>query len=238
MSVDPATAAANAAAMAATAAVQALSEVLQPAALPQHRLSLPAFWTQDLAVWFQHAEAEFTLARLPANSYVCYVHVIRARSSEVLTAVRDLTRDITAATPQPYLLLKDALLSRFTASPLQQCFRILDMPPLGDRRPSALFAELQSLLPRDANVLFNAIFLHCLPERMRLALVNKCELLPVDLAAASDLLQHSNAASIVAAQPTASSAPVNAVYTPPRRPQSCSPPPSNLTSSPFPHPTL
>jgi hypothetical protein len=100
MSVDPATAAANAAAMAATAAVQALSELLQPAALPQHRLSLPAFWTQDPAVWFQHAEAEFTLARLPANSYVCYVHVISALSSEVLTAVRDLTRDITAATPK------------------------------------------------------------------------------------------------------------------------------------------
>jgi hypothetical protein len=113
MSVDPATAATNDAAIAATAAVQALLEVLQPAALPQHRLSLPTFWTQDLAGWFQHAEAEFTLARLPANSFVCYVHVIRALSSEFLTAVRDLTRDITATTPQPYLLLKDALLSHY-----------------------------------------------------------------------------------------------------------------------------
>ncbi len=98
------------------------------------------------------------MARLSANLYDSYVHVIRALSSEVLTTVRNLMRDITAATLQSYLLIKDALLSWFTASPLQQCFRILDMPPLGDRRPSALFAEMQSLLPRDANVLFNPCF--------------------------------------------------------------------------------
>jgi hypothetical protein len=108
----------------------------------------------DPAGWFQHAEAEFTLARLPANSYICYVHVIRALPSKVLAAVRDLTRVVTATTPDPYLLIKDALLARITASLLQRCFRILDMAPLGDRRPSALFAEMHSLLPQDANVLF------------------------------------------------------------------------------------
>ncbi len=84
--------------------------------------------------------------------------------SKVLTAVRDLTRDFTAATPEPYLLIKDALLSRFTSLPLQMCFKLLGLPPLGDRRPSALFTEMQSLLPRDANVLFNAMFLRRLPE--------------------------------------------------------------------------
>jgi hypothetical protein len=151
--------------------------------------------------WFQHAEAEFTLAHLPANSYVCYVHVIRALSSEVLTAVRDLTRDITASTPEPYLLMKDPLLSRFTTSPLQQCFRLLDMPPLGDRYPSVLFAEMQSLLPRDANILFNAIFLRRLPESIRLALVDKGEILPGELAAAADLLQNSAATLAASVNP-------------------------------------
>ncbi len=73
---------------------------------------------------------------------------------------------------------------------LQQCFCLLDLPPLGDRRPSALFAEMQSLLPRDANILFNALFVRRLPDFMRIALTDRGELLPGDLAAAADLLQH------------------------------------------------
>jgi hypothetical protein len=123
-----------------------------------HKLSLHTFWMEDLAGWFQHEEVELTLALLPANSYVCYVHVIHALPSEVLTAVRDLMRDITAATRESYLQLKEALLSRFTVSLLQQCFRLLDLPPLWDHRPSALFAEMQALLPRDANILFDTLF--------------------------------------------------------------------------------
>ncbi len=179
---------AAAAAAAASAAVQALSEALQPAVFQRHKLTLPPFWTQDPVGWFLHAEAEFALAHVPSNSYICYMHVVRALPSEVLTAVRDLTRDATAATPEPYLLIKDALLSRFTSSPLQMCFKLLDLPPLGDRRPSALFAEMQSLLPRDANV-FNTMFLRRLPEAMRTALADRGEVLPGELAAAADLLQ-------------------------------------------------
>jgi hypothetical protein len=229
MSADPASVAANAAVAAATAAVQALSSHL-PSASQQHKLALPSFWLDDPAGWFQHAEAEFTFARLPAHSYICYVHVIRALPSEVLAAVRDLARVVTAATPDPYLLIKDALLTRFTASPLQRCFRILDMAPLGDRRPSALFAEMHSLLPQDANVLFNAIYLRCLPDSMRAALADRGELLPGDLAAATDLLHHTSrlsAATIAAATPLPPSPPpplsVSAVQNTGRRFQSRSP---------------
>lgn len=192
---------AAAAAAAASAAVQALSEALQPAVFQHHKLTLPPFWTQDPVGWFLHAEAEFALARVPANSYVCYMHVVRALPSEVLTAVRDLTRDVTAATPEPYLLIKDTLLSRFTSSPLQMCFKLLDLPPLGDRRPSALFAEMQSLLPRDANVLFNAMFLRRLPEAMRTALADRGEVLPGELAAAADLLLHTAPLPVAALAP-------------------------------------
>jgi hypothetical protein len=137
---------------------------------------------------------------------------------------------VTAATPEPYLLLKEALLTRFSASPLQRCFRILDMGPLGDRRPSALFAEMHSLLPQDANVLFNAIYLRCLPDYMRAALADRGELLPGDLAVAADLLHHStrpSAATIAAATPLPSSPSpslsVAAVSAPTRRFQSRSP---------------
>jgi hypothetical protein len=72
--MDPAASAAAAAA--ATAAVQALTpKALRPVSLQQHTVTLPGFWQEDPVGWFQHAEAEFLLARIPANSYVCYVHV-------------------------------------------------------------------------------------------------------------------------------------------------------------------
>jgi hypothetical protein len=171
--MDP-TAAATIAA--ATAAVQALSEALQPGTLQHHKVSLPSFWTEDPIGWFHHAEAEFLLARIPANSYICYMHIVRALSSDALTAVRDLIRDVTAATPDPYTLIKEALLARFTPSPLQMCFRLLDMPPLGDRRPSALFSDMQALLPRDANILFNVLYLRRLPESMHSALTDRGDL--------------------------------------------------------------
>jgi hypothetical protein len=111
--------------------VQALSEVLQPASMSTHKLSLPAFWVEDLAGWFQHAEAEFTLARLLAHSYVCYVHVICALSSDVLTAVRDLTRDIISSTLS--LATTDASDSHVGA--------VLQQRSRGSWRPLAFFSH-------------------------------------------------------------------------------------------------
>jgi hypothetical protein len=226
MSVDPAATATatNAAAEAATAAVQALSKVLQPAAMSHHKLSLPTFGVEDPAGWFQQPEAEFTLTRLPA------IPMCATSMSSVLFHLkcsplsRDLTRDIMGATPEPYLQLKEALLSRFTVLPLQQCFHLLDLLPLGDRRPSALFAEMQALLPRDANILFNALFLRRLPDFMHVALTDHGELLPGDLAAAADLLQHSAPTWANSVSPPLPPAAVHAVQPPFCRRQSRSPP--------------
>jgi hypothetical protein len=104
---------------ATTAVVQVLSEALQPGSLRQHKVSLPNFRMEDPVGWFPHAEAEFLPARIPANSYVCSMHVVHALPSEALTTVCDLTLDVTTATPDQYNLIKDVLLARFTPSPLQ-----------------------------------------------------------------------------------------------------------------------
>jgi hypothetical protein len=129
------------------------------------------------------------------------------------------------------------------------------MGPLGDRRPSALFAEMHSLLPQDANVLFNAIYLRCLPESMRAALADRGELLPGDLTAAADLLHQSarpSAATIAAAVPLPPSphpsVSAATVYTPSHRFQSrspnrrrrfspqCRPPTPHRSRNPLPRP--
>jgi hypothetical protein len=49
---------------------------------------------------------------------------------------------------------------------------------------------MQALLPTDANILFNAHYLHRLPESMQNALAGKGELPPHELAKAPPLLPH------------------------------------------------
>jgi hypothetical protein len=116
--------------------VQALTAALQQHTLQpalQTKVTLPQFWSHDPAAWFQHIEAEFIIARVPLTSYLCYLHVICALPADVVTAVRDVTSNITAESVNAYDVVKQALLKRFTSSALQRCFQLLDTPPLGDR---------------------------------------------------------------------------------------------------------
>jgi hypothetical protein len=79
---------------------------------------------------------------------------------------------------------------------------MLDMPALGDRRPSALYAEMTAQLHQEANYLINAIFLRKLPAYMRAQLSSQAHLHPRELAAAADLLvdcDPSAAASVTSA---------------------------------------
>jgi hypothetical protein len=77
MEMDQPTAAQAAAATAAS--IQALAEALQAShspAAPSHRLVLSSFWKEDPVGWFHYAEAEFVVSGFPADSYLCYSHVL------------------------------------------------------------------------------------------------------------------------------------------------------------------
>jgi hypothetical protein len=64
---------------------------------------------------------------------------------------------------------------------IDNCFKLLDIPPLGARHPLTLH-YIMALLSTDTNILVNAIYLRCLPEAMRTALADKAELPPFELA--------------------------------------------------------
>jgi hypothetical protein len=120
-------------ATATAASVQALAATLQQHSLQpglQTKVTLPPFWPQDPAAWFQHIEAEIIIARVPLTSYLCYLQVIRALPPDVVTTIRDVTIHITAESINAYDAVKQALLQRFTCSELQRCFQLLDAPPL------------------------------------------------------------------------------------------------------------
>jgi hypothetical protein len=191
------------------ASVQALAAALQQHTLQpalQTKVTLLQFWSHDPAAWFQHIEAESIIARVPLTSYLCYLHVIRALPADVVTAIRDITNKITAESVNTYDAVKQALLKRFTTSALQCCFQLLDTQPLGDRNITAHYSQMRSLIPADANVLFNALFLRTLPPHISTALVDRAE-----LAAAGAQMQHTVAAqaAVAAATPLPPSPPMS-----------------------------
>jgi hypothetical protein len=228
------------AAVATAASIQALAEALQANHAPataSHRLVLSSFWKEDPVGWFHYAEAEFAISGYPADSYLCYSHVLRALPPDVIAAVRDLVRVVTPETPGAYSCLKQSLLSRYTPTDIANCFRFIDHPPLGDRHVLTLFSDMQALLPADADILFNAHFLRRLPESMQNALVGKGELPPRELAKAAALLPHPALAAAVPVHQTVplplSPPPLIAQARPPyRRSQSRSPSRPRRGSSP------
>jgi hypothetical protein len=165
-------------------------------------VTLPPFWPQDPAAWFQHIEAEFIIARVPLTSYLCYLHVIRALPPDVVTAIRDITSHITAESINDYNAVKQALLQRFTCSELQRCFQLQDARLLGDGNIAAHYSQLRSLIPTNSDILFNEIFLRTLPAHINTALVDRAELHSAELTAAAAQMQHSVTAQAAVAAAT------------------------------------
>jgi hypothetical protein len=192
-------------ATATAASVQALAAALQQHTLQpglQTKVTLPPFRPHDPAAWFQHIEAEFIIARVLLTSYLCDLHVIRVLPADIVTAVRDITSNITAESINAYDVLKQALLQRFTCSELQRCFQLLYALPLGDRKIAAHYSQLRSLIPTNGDVLFNDIFLRTLPAHSSTALADRAELPSAELAAAAAQMQHTVAAQAAVAATT------------------------------------
>jgi hypothetical protein len=82
------------------------------------------------------------------------------------------------------------LTASFQKSPWQKTFELLEMPDLGDRRPSVLMDAMLALLPEDVqpNRLFLALFLRRLPADMRDHLAAQDLKTPEAMAAAANRL--------------------------------------------------
>jgi hypothetical protein len=154
-------------------------------------------------------------------SHLCYLHVIRALPPDVVTAIRDVTSNITAESLNAYDAVKQALLQQFTCSELQRCFQLLDAPPLGDHNIATHYSQLRSLIPTNGDILFNAIFLHTLPAHISTALADRAELPSTELAATAAHMQHTV---------TAQAAVAAAIPLPPSPPLSISAAPSQCYS--------
>ena len=75
-----------------------------------------------------------------------YHYVVASLTMEAAGRVMGLVEAVPPG-GEPYTVLKDALLSAFSLSDYQRAEAIYSLPPLGDRRPSQLLAQIKSLMP-------------------------------------------------------------------------------------------
>ena len=122
---------------------------LQPAADPtvqgyvnRRNIKLPEFWPNNPVLWFSRAEFNFEVAGV-VESRQKFIYVTNALPYDALTLVSDLV----TVPPQedPYRALKERLLISNKLTTVQMSEKVLDLPALGDRRPSQLLATMLEL---------------------------------------------------------------------------------------------
>jgi hypothetical protein len=132
-------------------------------------VKLPEFWPADPTTWFHQAEAAFRRSNV-TQSFTKYDHVLMKLPTDVVMSVRDLVNMMQPNTADAYEQLKARLTASYGKTPWQQVNALLDMPPLGDRRPSHMMNEMLALIPTGSNkddYIFLGIFLRKLPSSMR-----------------------------------------------------------------------
>ena len=131
-------------------------------------MKLPEFWTSRPRVWFQQTEAQFVLRQVTADN-TKYFYVVAALDQDSAQRVIDLLED--PPRDHKYLALKKRLLDTFDLSDNERAALLLNMPHLGDKKPSVLMDEmLAPVADHCPCFLFNHLFLQLLPDDIRMVL--------------------------------------------------------------------
>ena len=133
-------------------------------------IKLPTLWTAQPHVWFQQAEAQFTIRGITADQ-TKYAYVVSALDQDTASRLLDLLSH--PPTEDKYTAIKTRLLKTFGLTRRVRANKLLHMEELRDRLPSALMDEMLSLLDRHQPcMLFEQIFLNRMPDHIRLRLAD------------------------------------------------------------------
>ncbi|KAL1446239.1 hypothetical protein WDU94_012386 [Cyamophila willieti] len=108
-------------------------------------INIPRFYRPDPEMFFVNIESQFLLAGV-TNEKTKYAHLTSKLEPEVLAEVADIIRNENTRT---YTSLKDAIIKRFGKSQEDRLNQLLGTMELGDRTPSQLLREIQSLAGND-----------------------------------------------------------------------------------------
>ena len=106
-------------------------------------LKLSSFWATQPRVWFKQTEAQFAPRNITADA-TKYYYVVSALDQDTAQRLIDLLDN--PPEDNTYTTLKERLLVTFELSEYERAARLLSMPNLGDRKPSALMDEMLGLL--------------------------------------------------------------------------------------------
>jgi hypothetical protein len=185
------------------AALAAQAAAVVPAQVAHVAVKLPDFWVKDPKMWFSQAEAQFRRARVTAETTM-YDYVLMKLPQDVVMSVRALVSAIEAdpvKQEQSYTLMKEALLGSYGMTKWQMAYSLLDHPDLGDRRPSAMMAEMLSLRYETTapDSLFLALFLRRLPASIRDHLAAANHTTATEMATHADILWDARSTTTVSA---------------------------------------
>lgn len=131
-------------------------------------MKLPPFWPHDPALWFHQVEAQFTTRNITQQT-TKFNHIVGSLAPETATEVRDIIFNVPAV--NPYIVLKERLISRTSMPQAQRMQSLLSLPPLGDLRPSQLLRRMEQLADKKLeDPMYVELFLSRLPEPVRLVL--------------------------------------------------------------------
>jgi hypothetical protein len=120
-------------------------------------VKLPGVWTEDPVSWFRLAEGQFALRNV-TDPVAHYYHVLASLSQDAVRLVRHVLHE---DTPLSYNNLRTLLLASHSLSNYQKMERMMRLPPLGDRKPSVMLAEMLEFCPagESSTAVFAYLFL-------------------------------------------------------------------------------
>ena len=163
-------------------------------------LKLPPFYTQNAQFWFVFIESQFHLKNITADD-TKFSYVVTSLSEEV--AMRVMPAIQNPPDTDKYNFLKTKLLKEFSLTDTERAAALLDLPGMGDLKPTQLLTKMVSLLPDgvEAGFLFRELFLRQLPSDVRTHLIDKGSLSLEDLATEADKFFTSASLRVAAVRP-------------------------------------
>ncbi|XP_064462595.1 uncharacterized protein LOC135373302 [Ornithodoros turicata] len=110
--------------------------------LSHFAIKLPQFIRPRPGLWFSQAECQFTLGHI-TSSTTKFHHVMSVLPEDVLIDVADILSS--PPSDDPYVALKNAIISRASPSDRESLRELTSNEPLGDRKPSQLLRRLRFL---------------------------------------------------------------------------------------------
>ncbi len=107
-----------------TPSVQAQVNVIhsaKSATSPSHPYPSPPCGEKIQLDWSPMPKQSFVIANLQVNSYLCYIHLLRALSAEVIVTVCDYVHCITPNTPDAYSILIFKLQYQYLVNAIYFC---------------------------------------------------------------------------------------------------------------------